>query len=305
MTPGLQEALVARRKPIALPDGFDREQAHDTFVHQPETFLAGPTVNVTPDAERRHCSIGEYVCAHGGGTAPRNHGFDERNRRELTAFHVHDTAPVRFIVLDTACPGGSADLCMDEAQLGWLEDRLAEVHSSYRTADGPRVQTGAEDRLVVVVSHHGSYGPLSTRPHADGTIPGAGARLLSTLLRFDNVVLWLNGHTHIHAVHARSAPRGEGHGLWEVTTASLVDWPCQARLVELFDAGGGVLGIASTMIDHDGPAEAEHAETTLEMAALHRELAANFPMAGFGSALEGTRLDRNAIMLRPMGFALP
>jgi hypothetical protein len=84
-----------------------------------------------------------------------------------------------------------------------------------------------------------------------------------------------------------------------------VDWPCQARLVELFDAGDGVLGIASTMIDHDGPAEPEHAQTTLEMAALHRELAANFPMAGFGSVLEGTRLDRNAIMLRPIGFALP
>jgi metallophosphoesterase (TIGR03767 family) len=305
MTPALRNALVARRKPIALPDGFDRDQAHDTFVHRPEDFFAGPTIDVTPDAERRHCSIGEYVSAHGDGAAPRGHGFDERNLRDHTAFHVHDTAPVRFIVLDTACPGGSADLCMDETQLAWLEDRLAEVHSSYRTADGQRVQTGAGDRLVVVVSHHGSYGPMSSRPHADGTIPGAGAWLLSTLLRFDNVVLWLNGHTHIHAIHARPAPGGEGRGLWEVTTGSLVDWPCQARLVELFDAGDGVLGIASTMIDHDGPAESEHAETTLEMAALHRELAANFPMAGFGSVLEGTRLDRNAIMLRPIGFALP
>ncbi len=158
---------------------------------------------------------------------------------------------------------------------------------------------------MVIVSHHGSDVPVSTRPHADGTIPGAGARLLSTLLRFDNVVLWLNGHTHMHAIHPRSAPKGEGHGLWEVTTGSLVDWPCQARLIELFDAGDGVLGIASTMIDHDGPAESEHAETTLEMASLHRELAANFPMAGFGSVFEGTRLDRNAIMLRSIGFALP
>jgi hypothetical protein len=119
------------------------------------------------------------------------------------------------------------------------------------------------------------------------------------------VVLWLNGHTHRHAINARPAPKGAGRGLWEVTTGSLVDWPCQARLIELFAAGDGVLGIASTMIDHDGPAEPEQAGTTLEMAALHRQLAANFPMAGFGSALEGSRLDRNAIMLRPIGFALP
>ena len=304
MTPALRAALVERRKPIALPQGLDRDQAYDTFVHRPEEFLAGTAVDVTPDAARRHCSLGEYVGAHGDGTAPRAHGFDERNRLDHTAFHVHDTALVRFIVLDTACPGGSADLCMDEAQLRWLEDRLAEVHSSYRTTGGQRVQTGAEDRLVVIVSHHGSYGPVSTRPHADGSAPGAGAGLLDTLLRFDNVVLWLNGHTHIHAIHPRPAPEGEGHGLWEVTTASLVDWPCQARLVELFAAGDGMLGIASTMIDHDGPAEPEHAETTLEMAALHRELAANFPMAGFGSVFEGTRLDRNVIMLRRIGFAL-
>lgn len=305
VTPALRDALVARRKPFALPDGFDRDQAHDTFVRRPEEFLTGPAVDVTPDAERRPCGIGEYISDHGEETAGRGHGFDERNRREHTAYHVHDTGTVRFIVLDTACPGGSADLCMDESQLGWLKDRLADVHSSYRTADGRRVRTEAEDRLVVVVSHHGSDGPVSTRSHADGTIPRAGARLLSTLLRFDNVVLWLNGHTHGHAIHARPAAGGEGHGLWEVTTGSLVDWPCQARLVELFDAGDGVLGIASTMIDHDAPAAPGHAQTTLEMAALHRELAANFPMAGFGSAFEGTPPDRNAIMLRRVGFALP
>jgi metallophosphoesterase (TIGR03767 family) len=305
MTPALQEALVGRRKPIGLPDDFDRERAHDIFVHRPEDLLAGRSVDVTPDGGRRHCSIGEYVSAHGDETAPRRHGFDERNRREHTAFHVHDTAPVRFIVLDTACPGGSADLCMDETQLAWLEERLSEVHSSYRTVDGRRVATDAEDRLVVIVSHHGSDGPVSTRPHADGSIPEAGARLLPTLLRFDNVVLWLNGHTHMHAIRARSDPGGEGRGLWEVTTGSLIDWPCQARLIELFDAGDGVVGIASTMIDHEGPAEPGGAETIQELAALHRELAANFPRAGFGSALEGTRRDRNAIMLRRIGFALP
>ena len=305
MTPALRDAVIGRRKPIALPEGFDRDRAHDAFVLRPEDFLAGAAVEVTPDAERRPCSIGEYVSAHADGAARRDHGFDERNRRDHTAYHVHDTGAVRFIVLDTACPGGSADLCMDDSQLGWLEARLAEVHASYRTTDGRRVRTEAEDRLVVVVSHHGSYGPVSTRSHADGTIPGAGSRLLPTLLRFDNVVLWLNGHTHMHAIHARPAPGDQEHGLWEVTTGSLVDWPCQARLVELFDAGDGVLGIASTMIDHDGPAEPEHAQTTLEMAALHRELAANHPMAGFGSVFEGTRLDRNAIMLRRVGFALP
>jgi hypothetical protein len=304
MTADLRTALVGGRKPVALPDGFDRDLALETFITRPEAFLAGRTVDVTADAGRHHCTLAEFVAAHIDGTAS-GHGFDERNLRDGTAYLVRDTPAVRFIVLDLACPAGSAQGCMDDEQLLWLEHRLMEVHSSYRDAKGGTVRTRATDRIVVVVSHHGSETVSSTRRHADGSTPSAGSRLLSTLLRFDNVVLWLNGHTHTHAIRPRSDPGGAGRGLWEVTTASLVDWPCQARLIELVDMGDGALAIASTMIDYDGPADPGGAETSLELASLHRQLAANMPMAGFGSALEGTPLDRNVIMMRRLGFALP
>jgi metallophosphoesterase (TIGR03767 family) len=302
MTPELLAALVAGRKPVGLPEGFDRDGAHPMFVRHAEALLAGPSVDVTPDIERRHCTLGEFVCAHGVTGRPRGHGFDARNRRDRTAFLVHDTEAVRFIVLDTACPAGSADLCMSEVQLLWLEERLAEVSSTYRSRDGSRVRTQVEDRIVVVISHHGSDVPASRIPHAHGATPAADGQLLATLLRFDNVALWLNGHTHTHAIRARPDPSGQGPGLWEVTTGSLVDWPCQARLLELYDAGEGVLGIASTMIDHDAPADPGRAETSREMAALHRQLAANVRWAGFGAG-EGAALDRNAIMLRRVGFS--
>jgi metallophosphoesterase (TIGR03767 family) len=303
MTPELLAALVAGRKPVALPEGFERGAAHETFVTHPEAFFGGPCIDVTPDLERRHCTLGEFVTAHDGVGGGGRHGFDDRNRRERTAFYVHDTAAVRFIVLDTACPAGSADLCMDDAQFLWLEERLMEVHSSFRAHDGRPVRTQAEDRIAVVISHHGSQAATSIRRHRHGSTPEADGRLLSTLLRFDNVVLWLNGHTHGHAIRPRPDPRGRGEGLWEVTTGSLVDWPCQARMIELFDAGGGVLGIASSMIDHDGPVDPGRAETTAEMAALHRQLAANVSWAGFGAGAAGDALDRNAIMLRRIGFA--
>jgi hypothetical protein len=65
-----------------------------------------------------------------------------------------------------------------------------------------------------------------------------------------------------------------------------VDWPCQCRVVELFDAGDGLLGIACTMVDHEGS----------ELGALHRELAGNEPGAGFGSGRAGSPLDRNVIL---------
>ena len=236
---------------------------------------------------------------------PARHGFDDRNLSSRTAYYAYDTETIRFIVLDTGCPAGSADGCIGDEQLLWLEQRLIEVHAGYRANDGRDVETGNPDHLVVIVSHHGSQVLGNTRPHADGSHHGAGPRLLHTLLRFDNVVLWLNGHTHTHGIRPRPDPSGIGSGLWEVTTGSFVDWPCQARLIELFDAGDGIIGIASTLIDHDGPADPAGAETQLELAGLHRQLAGNSPWAGFDSGRAGTPLDRNVILLRHMAKGIP
>ena len=70
MTPELLAALVAGRKPVALPEGFERGAAHDTFVTHAGGVPRGSVVDVTPDVERRHCTLGEFVAAHDevGGT---------------------------------------------------------------------------------------------------------------------------------------------------------------------------------------------------------------------------------------------
>src|SRR6202795_5397479 len=81
--------------------------------------------------------------------------------------------------------------------------------------------------------------------------PKSNDEVLELLLRFRNVVLWLNGHIHANRITPRTGPY-DGHGFWEVTTSSLVDWPCQARLVELFEAGERLLGIGGTMVGHQG-----------------------------------------------------
>ena len=111
------------------------------------------------------------------------------------------------------------------------------------------------------------------------------------LVRFGNVVLWLNGHTHYNRITSRQGTRGE-RGFWEVTTGSIVDWPCQARLVEIFKTAEGHLAIGCTMVDHDGEG----------LAGLHRELAANAPYGGFDSARAGTPGDRNAVLILPSPF---
>ncbi len=264
VTPALAAAMVGFHKPIGLPNGLDRDVVVETFVRRPEAFMAGPDLPVTPDADRRPFTRGE---------------FDAAIRHDGTAYYVHDTPAVRFVVLDTVCTAGGADGCIDEDQVGWLERRLRE----------------ARDRPVVITSHH-TLDTLGNKRRTGGSRYVDTGDLLEVVHGVGNVVLWLNGHIHANAIRPRPDPRRNGRAFWEVTTSSLVDWPCQARLVELFDAGDGLLAIACTMVDHDGPADPGAAVEPEQMAGLHRELAGNVPIGGFDSGRAGSPLDRNVIL---------
>ena len=175
-------------------------------------------------------------------------------------YYVHDADRVRFVTLDTVCYRGGAEGTIDQTQLQWLERQLAE----------------AGDRYVVVLSHHGSDRLANPRGEQNSVA------LVELMSRFPRVVLWLNGHIHTNRVRAHD-------GFVEVTTASIVDWPCQARVVEMFETGDGRLAIACTMLDHDGEG----------LAGMHRELAGNGRTYGFDSGSAGTPADRNAILLLP------
>ena len=293
-TPGLAAAMTGGKKPVGLPEDFDHDGALALFTEHPEAFMAGPSRAVTPDPFRRPITRRDFVDAHlRAGSRPFGHGFTERNRLDGTAYYVHDTPAVRFIALDTNCLAGGASGCLDARQARWLETRLAEVHSAYRGADGSEVRTGQDDRLVIVFSHHGTDTLDNSRGgHAgpDGE-PLLGAGLVSLLHRFPNVVLWLNGHTHTNTIRPRPDPADPARGFWEVTTCAVVDWPCQTRVVELLDHGE-YLSIVTTMVDHDTPAAPPLSlETSDDLAALHRELAANVPWDV--SVMAGAATDRN------------
>jgi hypothetical protein len=206
------------------------------------------------------------------------------------------------VCLDTTRVTGGGDGSVDAAQGRWLAERLREVSSVVVEPDGTRVATGNADRLVVVISHHGfstltREDPLHPRPGAGADVLG-GPELVGLLHRFPNVVLWLNGHTHVSEVRPWAHPEEAGRGFWEVTTCAVVDWPGQARLVEFLDNGDGTLSLVCTMVDHDSPARPPDpldpaAREPAALASLHRELSANVPWAGLSSGLAGRPQDRN------------
>jgi metallophosphoesterase (TIGR03767 family) len=277
VTPELAAAMIGFHKPYRLPDDIDRDAAHETFVRRPHVFMSGPDLPVTPDARRRPITRAEFVDAH----FPDGHGFTASNREDRTAYYTYDTPAVRFVVLDTVCSAGGSDGCIDEDQLRWLERRLRE----------------ARGRPVVVTSHH-TLDTLTNKRRAGGSRYIEAGELLEVVHAEGNVVLWLNGHVHRNVVRPHVDPRGHA-GFWEVTTSSIVDWPCQARIVEVFEAGDGNLAVACTMVDHDGSIDPGDALDEQGLAGLHRELAGNAPFAGFDSRREGAPLDRNVILPVP------
>ncbi len=306
---GVLNALsVGSVKPIGLRRASDPTALHARLGRGDASavpdLLANRVRFVTPDPARRIVSRTDFVAEHFTTTgAPRGHGFTPANRTAGTAYYVvdlpgalagtHRARPVRVISLDTVNPNGEADGSIDTAQFAWLQARLADVR----------------DRLTVVVSHHtsdtmnnalvGTGGDLSPRV--------LGPQVLQTLLTNPQVVLWVNGHTHTNLVTPR--PRPGGGGLWEITTASHIDWPHQARTLEIADNGDRTISVFTTIIDSAGAPSWSGALDVGGLVSLSRELAANDPQeqSGHDATTDGRRgraLDRNVELIVPLPAGL-
>lgn len=86
------------------------------------------------------------------------------------------------------------------------------------------------------------------------------------------MVAWVNGHTHIHAVSAVGQDGAPG-GFWQITTASHIDWPQQAHLIEVLQADE-VLALCCPVVDTDAPPSCAALDGPASLASLARELAA-------------------------------
>ena len=168
-----------------------------------------------------------------------------------------DVGRVRALALDlTRAEGGSGGRVSD-AQLAWLGDELDR----------------AGDRPVLVFSHQ----PLDRSQNGDAA--------LALLRAHRNVLAAIAGHTHRNEIR-----RDGADGPWLITTASLADFPQQARMLRVVQVQGGGYALETWMVDH-GPGPDG-------LATISRDLSFLDAQGGRPQHFAGTRQDRNARLYR-------
>ncbi|WP_255951746.1 TIGR03767 family metallophosphoesterase [Streptomyces odontomachi] len=285
----LRDFAVGDRKLITLPGAETTAVYEGIYQHTDPTgahlerVLRGARRHmrtITPDDSRAPYSVEQYLTAHldpaHQGLGPVGHGYTADNVAAGTQYYTFRIADdVLGISLDTTDPGGSYEGSLGTAQLSWLKRILADHRDTY----------------VLVFSHHTSTTLDNRRPD-----PGrpdedrhGGAELVEMLRAHPHVLAWVNGHSHRNTI----TPHGT---FWEITTASHVDDPQLARVVELVDNRDGTLSVLSTLVESAAPHRTDVADLSQTgLAALYRELGANAP--GRRLDLAGSAADRNVELL--------
>ncbi|MBQ0854058.1 TIGR03767 family metallophosphoesterase [Streptomyces sp. BH-SS-21] len=321
LSPALGDFATGSRKLLSVPD-TDRaayakalRTGDDPKSEVLEAILrrhARSARTVTADERRRLCNPHEYLAAHlepgRTGAGPVGHGYTQNSLdgdRMYYSFRIAEN--VIGVSIDTTYRSGHYEGSLDTDQLRWLERTLAAHSSRSYDADGRLVRNpGADDAHVLVFSHHHSPS-MTRRPDAARSEERRhdGAEVLALLGRFPNVVAWINGHSHVNRVTPHPHPT-PARSFWEVNTASHLDYPHHARLIELTDNGDGTLSLFTTLIESAAPHRTSPDFTDLSavgLASLYRELAYNAPnmtettRPDPHTAWAGTPQDRNVELL--------
>ncbi|GAA4737626.1 TIGR03767 family metallophosphoesterase [Gordonia alkaliphila] len=245
--------------------------------------ITGPAFDVTPDARRRPFTPREFVRSHFNpaikGAGPVGHGFRDPDGPTWYSFQI---APgVRGIAMNTCNSLGISDGSMGEKQLRWIERKLREF----------------SDELVLVFSHHTSTTMTATLPNPEtpGEKQYLGEELVAVLKQHKNLIAWVNGHTHQNEMIAHRGAT-EKNSFWEINTASHIDFPQLARILEITDNGDGTLSIFTPLLEADSPYTADEDDLSpTGLASLYREL--SFNDLHYDAERIGKAADRNCELL--------
>ena len=113
-----------------------------------------------------------------------------------------------------------------------------------------------------------------------------GEQILALLDRDRRVIAAISGHVHRHRIVARPTRAG---GYWLISTASLIDYPQQARALRVLETAGGGVAIQTWVLDHTFPGT---------LGTISRQLAYLDAQGGRPRGFAGDSLDRNVTLYR-------
>jgi 3',5'-cyclic AMP phosphodiesterase CpdA len=196
---------------VSLPA---QSQLSDSYVDRLlARGLPGPALRTTPDPRRRELAATAAVRRL---IAASGHG---RMTGGLLDYSFDIGPSVRGIVLDANRRTFGSTGIIRARQLDWLRTQLS----------------AAGNRWVFVFTHQPLVGCQG------------GQQALALLDRDPRVVAAIAGHTHRNSIVPRRSPAG---GYWLVTSASLIDYPQQARAFQLVQTAGGGIALETWMVDH-------------------------------------------------------
>lgn len=280
----IADVATGSRKLEAIPAGEAKQlmRLADTTGGRIAALLnrGRRTRTITPDRRRAPFTTHEYLAAHlhpkYTGPGPIGHGYTRTNLSLGTAYYSFAISDdIIGVSLDSTDPGGGSGGSIGTGQLRWLERTLSRH----------------KDQYALVFSHHPSWTmdngiPDPASPHE---ARHTGRELLNTLGRHRNVLAWINGHSHFNRIR----PHGS---FWEISTASHIDYPQLARVIEVADNHDGTLSLFTTLIESAAPGRTYfHDLSQTGLASLYRELAFNAP--GADTTLTGGAVDRNTELL--------
>ena len=267
---------------------------------------------VPPDPARRVIRRREFKRIMGGSTGLRFVEPGENRRSRGTASYYSFTRKnIRFISIDTVAEGGGSNGNLDDPQYRWLRSRLRSAekngeltivfgHHTLETMDNRTADEAAGD----CANPGCDEDPRRSTPIHRGT---RGKRSIKNLLLNNKtVVAYIAGHVHDNEIRLHRRGR---RALWQVATASHIDWPQQSRTLELMDNQDGTLSLFGTILDHRGRATAPPPGpaagfTPGQLASLARTVAWNDPQRPPKPASgependrRGKRTDRNVELL--------
>ncbi|HKS45237.1 MAG TPA: TIGR03767 family metallophosphoesterase [Amycolatopsis sp.] len=310
--PGIENLYTGRYKIIGKDESSQRKLA--ATINTPganipveELFSGGVVREVTPDERRKPFTTAEFVRAHlaaaNTGPGPVGHGFTEANADGTDVHYTFRIAPgITGISLDTTTLAGFADGSIGLGQYLWVERTLRRASSTYYDGWGNKVRQQVGDELFILFSHHTSGTMGNVLPDYRHPLEPrlTGDAFVALLNRFPNVLAWVNGHTHRNKItpHPGKTP---AQGFWEINTASHVDFPQHARIIEVADNADGTLSLFTTLIEAEAPYAADYGDaSSTALASLYRELSYNDIHVNLGRVGEAVDHNTELLIVNPL-----